>query len=88
MFRRQAHIDVTREWLFQTEPQAILVAASNQRRACRRAHGRVRVALQKSQSPRRDPINVGCAQIRASVAGYVGIAQIVGQNENNIGRLY
>src|SRR6266852_9772446 len=86
VFWGKPDIEVSAQGLFQPEPQPILVAAGDQRRARGGAHKGIRVSLQKTQSLCGDPVDTWGAKIRASVTGHVGIAEIVRENEDDVGR--
>ena len=85
MFGRQTHFGViTRERFLQPDSQPVLIAARDQGCARGGTDGGVRVGLQKAHAPGGHAIDIRRAQIRAPVAGNVGIAKIVRQEENDI----
>ena len=87
MFWRKPHIEVSTQGLFQTEPQPILVTTGDQRRARGGTHGGIRVSLQKTQSLRGNAVDIGRTKIWTPIARHVGIAEIVCENENDVGGL-
>src|SRR5258708_6912885 len=87
MFRRKTNIGVARQRLFQAETQPVLVAAGDQRCARGGADSRIRVSLQKTQSSVRDVVDIRRLDVRPSVAGDVGVAEIVCEKEDDVGKL-
>ena len=65
--------------------QPVLPAASGEREARRRAHRRVGVAVGEAQARGRQPIHVGRAGRASAVAAEIGVAEIVGQDEDEVG---
>ena len=59
----------------------------DERGACGRAHSGVGVGLQEAHTLCGQLIDVRRVEIGTPVAGHVGIAQIVGEDEDNVGRL-
>src|SRR6266481_9757182 len=87
VFRGKPDIEVATQRLLQAEPHPILVAAGNQRRPRGGAHSGIRVSLQKTQSLRGDAVDIRSAKIWAAIAGHVGKAEVVRENEDDVGRL-
>src|SRR5258708_1957831 len=87
MFRRKTNIGVARQRVFQAETQPVLVAAGDQRCARGGADSRIRVSLQKTQSSVRDVVDIRRLDVRPSVAGDVGVAEIVCEKEDDVGNL-
>src|SRR5882724_12112826 len=86
MFRRKANLGVTYERFLEAKPQAVLVAACDECRTRRGTDRRVRICLQKTQALRGQMIDVGCLKIGAAVTCYVGITEIISENEDNVRR--
>ena len=83
MVGRQADI-ASRQRLLQPDRQPVLVAAGDQRGArCRTDRG-VGVGLQKPHALRRQSIDVRRADIGTPVTRHVGIAEIVGHDEDDV----
>src|SRR5262245_4804573 len=87
MIRRQADIRVARPWLLEPKPQPILVAAGDQRETRGGADGRISVALKEAHASRGDAVNIGRGEVAASIRGHVGIAEVVGENKDDVRRL-
>ena len=66
------------------EPQALLVAARDQRRPRGRAHRRVRVELCQPDAFAREPIEIGCLDVRRAVAAQIAIPEVVGDDEHDV----
>ncbi len=73
--------------LFEADREPILVASGDQRRAGRRADGRVRISLGEAKPVLRDTVDVRGREVRAAVAGQIRVAHVVGQDEEDVGRL-
>src|SRR5205823_14915700 len=85
MFRRQADLAVVRlQGLLKTYAQPVLIAAGDQRRSARGAYGGIGIGLQETNAVVGNRIDIRCAQVRAPVAGDIGKAEIVGENEDNV----
>src|ERR1700730_17180613 len=54
--------------------------------ACRRAHRRIRIALKKAHAFLSNAIDARRLDIRTAVAGDVGVAKVVGHDEDDVGR--
>ena len=87
MFRRQADFGITRQRLFQPYSQAVLVAAGDQSCARGGTNRRVGIGFEEAHARRGDAVDIRRMEIRPSVTGDVGVAQIVGQDEDDVGRL-
>jgi hypothetical protein len=70
---------------FEADGQAVLIAARDDGRARGRAYGRVGIGLQEAHAARRDPVDVRRLVLPAAVAGGVGVTEIVGENEHDVG---
>src|SRR5438445_4813282 len=86
MLRRQTNIAAASQRLFQSQWQSILVAAGDQRCARGRTDGGVGVGLQKAHTPDGHAIDVRRAEIGTPVARYVGIAEIISHDEDDVRR--
>ena len=86
MFRRETDGGISGERLFKTEAQAVLVAAGDQRGAGCGADGGVCVCLEETDSLGREVVDAGSVEVGAAVAGDVGVAEIVGEDEDDVGR--
>src|SRR5258707_2670262 len=86
MAGRQADILGSRriDRLFEPDWKAILIAPGDQRRARRRANGRVRVALREHQSLDRQAVDVRRRIITLAVAAHVGIAEVIRHDEDDV----
>jgi hypothetical protein len=87
MFRRQADIAfASLQRLFKADGQTILIAAGDQSRPARGADGGIGVSLQETHAPSGDRVDIRRAEVRTSVAGDIGKAEIVGKDKNDIRR--
>jgi len=74
-----------REGLFQADRQPVLVPPGDQRHAGGGADRGIGVGLQETQAVGRKAVDIGGAEITPPVAGHVGIAEIVGEDEQDVG---
>ncbi len=72
------------ERLFESQGQSILVAAGDERGARRRADGGIRVGLRELDARSGEAIDVWGGEIAAAVAGKIGVAEIVGHDEDDV----
>src|SRR5262249_50736013 len=86
MARRQADARRRRviERLLESEWQAHLVAAGDQRGAGRRAIGRIGIGLRVAQSLEREAVDIGRGVVARAVAAHVRIAETVGHDEDDV----
>ena len=70
--------------LLEADAQPVLISASDQGDACRGAHRRIRVRLKEPGAVGREAIDVRRAEIAPAIARNVGVAEIVGEDENDI----
>jgi hypothetical protein len=73
--------------LFESDSYAVLVTARNETDAGCGADGGVGVGLKETDTTCGDAIDVGRVEIGASVTRNVGIAKIVGKDEDDVGSL-
>src|SRR4051794_18971331 len=85
MFRRQANITLARQRLLQSERQAVLVAAGDQREPGRRTDGGIGVGLGEAYAARGDAVDVWGGVLASAIAGEVGITEVVGHDEDDVG---
>ena len=85
MARRQTGV-AAGERLVETNVETVLIASSNQRSARGRADRGVGVGLKKACSARCKTVDVGSVEIGSSVAGNIGVTEVVRQDENDAGR--
>ena len=83
--RRRDPDIAARDRLLETDREAILVAAGDQRRARRRTNRAVGIGLSEPQSFGGQAIDVRRSKVRPAVAGQVGIAEVVGHDEQDVG---
>src|ERR1039458_8250209 len=82
---RQSHIAPGQRFV-QPDGETVLVPTSDEGSAGCRTDCGVRISLQESHTFCSQVINVRSAEIRAPIATYICISQIVCHDENNIGR--
>ncbi|MEJ7636893.1 MAG: hypothetical protein WKF75_02605, partial [Singulisphaera sp.] len=63
---------------------SVRIAAGQQRRAGRRAFRPVGIEVRESDAPGRQPVQVGRPDVPAAVTAEVAIAQVVGQNQDDV----
>src|SRR5580704_11061473 len=80
MLGREADLRVAKQRLLEPQTQPILVAAGDQRETRGGADGGIGIAL-KEAHPSRD---IGRGKVAASVTGDVGIAEVVGENKDDV----
>src|SRR5262249_38347241 len=74
-----------REGLFQADRQPVLVPPGDQRHTWGGADCGIGIGLQETQAFGRKAVDIGGAEITPPVAGHVGIAEIVGEDEQDVG---
>jgi hypothetical protein len=70
--------------LFEPDGHPVLVTPGNQRNAGGGADCGIRIGLCEAHALGGDAIDIGRGEIAATVAGNIGIAEIVGENEQNV----
>ena len=70
--------------LLEADGQPILIAPGDQRRPRRRTDGRVGVGLGEFQPLEREPVDVRRRVVLLAVAAHVGIAEVVGEDEDDV----
>ena len=70
----------------QADGQSVLIAARDQRDAAGGAYRRIGVSLQELHAFRGQPVDVRRFVIRTAIAGEIGITEIVGEDEQDVGR--
>ena len=86
MLGRQAYLGVAGQRLLEPQAEPVLVAAGDQRETRGGADGGIGVTLKKAHSSRRDAVNIGRGKVAASITGHVGIAEVVGENKDDVRR--
>ena len=71
--------------LLQTDREAVLISAGDQRDAGGRADRRIGVRLQKTHAGRGETIDVRRSKVGPAVTGDVGVSEIVGEDEDDVG---
>src|SRR5215470_12029186 len=71
---------------FESDRQAILIAPGNQGNARRSTHCGVGIGLQEFHSLTCEAVDVRRLEVRAAVAGEIGVAKIVSQDEEYVRR--
>jgi len=66
---------------------AMLIPATHQRRAGRRAERSVRIRIGEAHPTLREPVNVRRRNVFATVGTDVGIAEIIGEDDDDVGFL-
>jgi hypothetical protein len=86
MVRRQTDLarHARAQRLFEPDRQPVLVTPGNQRDAGGGADCRIGIGLGEAHALGGDAIDIGRGEIAAAVAGNIGIAEIVGENEQNV----
>src|SRR6267378_1251680 len=86
MTRRQPGVLGTRwnDWFLKPCHETILIASRDQRRSRRRAYGRIRIALSETDPLDREAVNVRRRVVTLAVAAQVGVAEVVGHDEDDI----
>ncbi len=87
MTRRKADLSwrTGAQRLFQTDRQPVLVTPGDQRHARRGANRGIGIRLAEAHALGRNAIDIGRAEIPTTVARHVRIAEIVGENEQDVG---
>ena len=85
MFRWQTDIAAGQR-LLQSDWQAVLVTARDQRGPRRGTDRGIRVSLQEAHAGRRKAIDIRRADIWTAVARHIGIAKVVGHDVDDVGR--
>jgi len=85
MLRRQPDVGLSRQRLFKPERQPVLVPAGDQRQPRRGADRRIGVTLGKADASFRDPIDIGRGAVPRPIARQVGITEVVGHYEHDVG---
>ncbi len=70
--------------LFEPDRQPVLVTPGNQRDAGGGADCGIRISLREANALGSDAIDIGRGEIAAAVARDIGVAEIVGENEENV----
>ena len=68
----------------ETYRQAILVTTGNEAGACCRTDRRVRISLHEAEPIRGKAIYGRCLVVSPTIAGEIGIAHVVGHDEQNV----
>ena len=86
MARRQADIPGRRriDRLLEPDRQPVLIAAGDQRRARRRADGRIGVGLGEPHPFQREAVDVRRRVVELAVATHIRVAEIVRQDEDDV----
>jgi hypothetical protein len=86
MVRRQTDLarHARAQRLFEPDGQPVLVTPGNQRDPGGGADRGIGIGLREAHSLGGDAIDVGRREIATAIAGHVGIAEVVGENEQNI----
>ena len=86
MLRRQTDLarHTRAQRLFEPDGQPVLVTPGNQRDAGGGADRGIGIGLREAHTLGGDAIDVGRREIAAAVAGDIGIAEVVGENEQNV----
>ncbi len=86
MVRRQTDLarHTRAQGLFKPHRQPVLVAPGNQRHPGGGADRGIGVGLREAHSLGGDAIDIGRCEVAAAIAGNIGIAEIVGENEKNV----
>ena len=84
MFGRQSDIGLAGERFLEPQGQAVLVAAGDQREACRGTDCRVGVGLGEAHAAFGDAVDVGRREVPPAAAGKVRVAKIVGHDEHDV----
>src|SRR4051794_22802752 len=87
MFGRQTDVGISGERLFESDAYPVLITTGDESGAGCGADGGVGVGLEELDAARGDAIDVWRVEIGASVTRDVGIAKIVGEDEDDVGRL-
>ncbi len=66
-------------------PHPARIPAGKERRPCRAAHAVTRVEISKNQPALAQCINIGCRNIRGAKSANIPIAEIISENDHNIG---
>jgi hypothetical protein len=86
MIRRQTDFPrhAAGQRLFEPDRQPVLVTPGHQGDARGGAYGRIGIGLHEADPLGRDAVDVGRGEIAPTVAGQIGIAEIIGKNEQDI----
>ena len=85
MFGRKPYVAGAKR-LLQADGQSVLITARDQRDAAGRAYRRIGVSLQELHAFRGEPVDVRSGVIRTAIAREIGITEIVGEDEQDVGR--
>ena len=86
MFGRETDIGIASERLFKADANAVLIAAGDEGDAACGADRRVGVSLHETDPARGNAVDIGSAEVGASVARDVGVTEIVGEDEDDVRR--
>ena len=86
MIRGNADAAIRAERLFEADLQTVLIASGDERGAGGGADGGVRVSLHELHPSSGDAVDIRRGEIAAAVAGEVGVTEIVGEDEDDVGR--
>ena len=86
MLRRQTDLarHTRAQRLFEPDVQSVLVTPGNQRDAGGGADRGIGVGLRKAHALGGDAVDIGRREVAAAIAGDIGIAEVVGENEQNV----
>ncbi len=70
--------------LFEADGQPVLVTPGNKRDAGGGADRGIGIGLREAHALGGDAVDIGRREIAAAIAGDIGIAEIVGENEQNV----
>ena len=71
--------------LLEPDLRSVLVTPGNQRDAGGGADRGIGVGLRKAHALGGDAVDIGRREVAAAIAGDIGIAEVVGENEQNVG---
>ena len=86
MPRLQAHGRVIRQRLLEADSQPVLITSGDERHPGGGTHGRVGVGLKQPHAVSGQAVDVRSLEIGPPVTGYVGVPEIIGENEEDIRR--
>src|SRR5215472_9723588 len=86
MIRRQADLSwgACAQRLLEPYRQPVLVTPGNQRYARSRADRRIGISLCEAHTFGGNAVDIGGGEIPASIAGDIGITEVVGEDEQNV----
>src|SRR6185312_17143742 len=86
MLRRQSNTGFCdRQRFLETDAEAILIAPGDQRGPGGRTDRRIRIGLEQAHTVRGDAVDVGRFEVWTAVARDIGVAQIVREDEDDVG---